>query len=167
MNQVFVEKNLRIEFPPNVNVRKFDDENTHGLSHCMKAVDFIVEEPKRTLYIEFKDPFHPKAEKKDREKWIREFQSGEIDEKLKYKFRDSFLYEWSSDRVKKPIHYYVLIALDNLDPVLLTSRRDDLKKKLPLFGLPPAWTRRFVDDCLIFNVETWNKHLPYRVSRIP
>ena len=37
-----------------------------------------------------------------------------IDEDLKYKYRDSFLYEWAAGRVDKPVDYLILIALDSL-----------------------------------------------------
>ena len=39
---VLQEGNLRFTFDGDVRAWKFDDE-AHGLSHCMKAVDFIVE----------------------------------------------------------------------------------------------------------------------------
>ena len=54
------EGNLRITFPRGTRARKFDEPETHGLS-CMKAVDFIVEETDRILFIEFKDPDDPRA----------------------------------------------------------------------------------------------------------
>ena len=63
----FVEGDLR---NPNrkrgQNARKFDD-HSHGLSHCMKAVDFVVELPHLYLFIEFKDPEHPSAKQQDLE----------------------------------------------------------------------------------------------------
>ena len=56
----FTEGDLRVEFRGVVEARKFDGSD-HGLSHCMKAVDFIVELPERYLFIEFKDPQNPNA----------------------------------------------------------------------------------------------------------
>ena len=38
---------------------KFDDG--YDASHCMKAVGFVFEAPDRDLFIELKDPEHPKA----------------------------------------------------------------------------------------------------------
>ena len=35
------EGDLQIIFNNPLNARKFDDPHVHGLSHCMKAVDFI------------------------------------------------------------------------------------------------------------------------------
>lgn len=40
---VLIEGNLQITIPGAVQARKFDDGASHGLTHCMKAVDFIVE----------------------------------------------------------------------------------------------------------------------------
>ena len=95
------EGNLRITFPPAANVRKFDDESSHGLSHCMKAVDFIVELADRVLFIEIKDPEHPCARERNSSEFIDEFLDGKLDEDLKYKFRDSFLYEWACENTSK------------------------------------------------------------------
>ena len=167
MTTTLTEGNLQILFPAGVNVRKFDDDK-HGLSHCMKAVDFIVELKNRYLFIEFKDPQHSKGQKRDREKFMQEFQSGSIDEDFKYKYRDSFLYEWASDRAKKPIHYYILLAMDTLTDADLIARTDDLKRKLPVEGPQSgAWKRNLVAGCMVFNLATWNKYLKdYPVSRV-
>jgi len=62
------EGDLQIALPAGAAGRKFDDGATHGLSHCMKAVDFIVELEDRILFIEFKDPDHPTAHPKDQNK---------------------------------------------------------------------------------------------------
>ena len=92
---VLTERNLEITIDGAVKAWKFDDE-AHGLSHCMKAVDFIVELADRYLFIEFKDPQAPQAHERDRNRFIRQFKGGELDEDLKYKYRDSFLYEMGS-----------------------------------------------------------------------
>ena len=39
----FTEGNLQITIKGAIRARKFDAHNAHGLSHCMKAVDFVVE----------------------------------------------------------------------------------------------------------------------------
>jgi hypothetical protein len=56
---ILQERGIRIEFPGALNGRKFDDGATHGLSHCMKAVDFIVELSDQILFVEVKDPPDP------------------------------------------------------------------------------------------------------------
>ncbi len=163
------EKDLRISFTGAKHGRKFDDE--YGLSHCMKAVDFIVEFEDRYLFVEVKDPASPGAVKKgkrDKERFVRSLKSGKINNQLKYKYRDSFLYEWACGRANKPIHYYVLIALDSLTPGELMNRRDALLRQLPYRGpksLP--WTRPFVNECAVFTLDSWNRSFPkHRVVRL-
>ena len=164
----FTEGNFRIEFPRGARVRKFDDPESHGLSHCMKAVDYIVEEDDRVSFIELKDPEHPRAKEGNREDFIRRFQAGKLDEDLKYKYRDTFLYEWASDNVNKPIHYLVVVAIDSLSELTLIERTDELKRKLPLNGPPSGkWKRQIATDCKVFNIETWNRYQPrFPLTRI-
>ena len=49
------EGKLEFVFEGAVSARKFDGHD-HGLSHCMKAVDFIVEFQDQYLFVEVKDP---------------------------------------------------------------------------------------------------------------
>ena len=163
------EGNLQITFPRDAKARKFDDGESHGLSHCMKAVDFIVEEPNRISFIELKDPEHPHAKEADRKEFIESFRSGALDEDLKYKYRDTFLYQWASGRVGKPIFYWVIIAISNLTASDLLIRTDDLKRKLPLKGPPSGeWKQPIVAGCMVFNIDTWNRRQPrFPLSRIP
>jgi hypothetical protein len=165
--KVLTEGNLQITIPAGISVTKFDDDN-HGLTHCMKAVDFIVELEDKYLFIEFKDPYHPQSEKAEREEWIKKFFSGIIDEDLKYKYRDSLLYFWAAGRANKPIYYYVLVAMDTLTEADLIARTDELKRKLPVEGPQSGvWKRKIVYGCAVFNISTWNRFLTtYPVSRI-
>lgn len=142
---------LRFEFNSVVDARKFDapGEEGHGLSHCMKAVDFIVETTSFYAYIEVKGSGAPSSE-------------------LAYKYRDSFLYERASGKAEKPCYYWVVFNKDRLDDVLLTSRTDDLKRELPINGpRKTPWPRPFVHGCAMFTVASWNKRFPdYPVTRI-
>ena len=162
------EGELQIDFPIDANVRKFDDQQAHGLQHCMKAVDFIVEQDDRVLFIEFKDPDHSRARDDSSVEFRDRFTSGKLDEDLKYKYRDSFLYEWASGNTKKPIFYYVLIGMKSLTKADLLARTDELKRKLPLDGpRSGAWNQQFVKGCVVFNLQTWNQFLTdFPVSRI-
>ena len=166
---VMTEGNIKMNFPQNVNVRRFDGPS-HGLSHCsMKAIDFIVELTDRVLFIEIKDPQDPRATPQSSSKTIAEFKSGEMDEIFKLKYRDSFIYEWASDNLKKkPIHYYVLIGIDTLDKTLLLHRTNSLKTKLPVRAVSEKkWKKHIAEKCMVFNIETWNQFLPnFLVSRI-
>ena len=163
------EGNLQITFPQGAKVRRFDDRASHGLSHCMKAVDFIVEEVNRTSFIELKDPDHPNARQADSKIFIKDFCSGALDEDLKYKYRDTFLYQWASGNVDKPIYYWIIIALRKLTEADLSARTDDLRRKLPLNGPPSGkWKRPIVASCMVFNIETWNRRQPrFPLARIP
>ena len=125
------EGDLRLTLPASVNGRKFDDEQ-HGLSHCMKAVDWILELPERICFIEIKDPDAPGArDHGDRNDFLQELLSGKLSGDLATKFRDSFLYEWACNRVDKPISYYVIIASADLDDAILMSRTDDIEAQAP------------------------------------
>ena len=122
------EGELEFVFEGAVSARKFDGDD-HGLTHCMKAVDFIIEFVNRYLFVEVKDPQDSRATEQNRREWIEKFTSGRLDHSLKYKYRDSFLYEWAAGRGDKPIVYVVLIALDSLDGALMLSRQDQLREQ--------------------------------------
>ena len=163
---IFTEGNLQIDIADAVGGRRFEDQ--HGLSHCMKAVDFVVELPDRYLFIELKDPQHPRATSESRDEFIEELLSGRLDEALKYKYRDSFLYEWGSGRADKPIDYLVLIALNTLDEAQLVTRTEALVRALPQRGPDgQTWQRDIVRGCGVFNLESWTRRFPdYPVGRI-
>ena len=168
MTAVLTEGNLQITISDALSQRKFDDAS-HGLSHCMKAVDFVVELSDRYLFIEIKDPQAPRTMSATANNYFQEFQNGQIDEDLKYKYRDSFLYEWAAGRANKPVYYLVLIALDTLSEPSLLARTDALKQKLPLQG-PSSnpWPRPIVNGCSVFNIASWNRRFPkYPVERLP
>ena len=160
------EGDLQVSFDDADSARKFDGDE-HGLS-CMKAVDFIVEFRDRYLFIEFKDPQDPQSRERNRNRFIDGFRSGKLDNDLKYKYRDSFLYEWASGRADKPVFYFVMIALDSLDSGDLVIRTDALKRQLPLKGPGGVpWLSSFVAECIVFNIESWNKSFPkYPISRL-
>jgi len=134
----------------------------------MKAVDFVVELSDHYLFVELKDPQHPRATPRSRTEFATKLRSGELDEDLKYKYRDSFLYEWASRRAEKPIDYRVLIALDTLDAAQLLARTDALARILPQRGPDGRpWSREIVRACGVFNLESWNRSLPdYPVNRV-
>ncbi len=159
---VFTEGGLQITFNNVLDVRKFED---HGLT-IMKAVDFLVELPDRYLFIEFKDPEDSGAFPVNADP-VQAFRRGELDQDLKYKYRDSFLYEWATGKTDKPSYYYVLVALRWLSTAHLTRRTAALKQALPV-GVPSEWLRSIVSDCGVFNIASWNRNFPdYPVRRLP
>ena len=167
MNSTFTEGNLRITINNVVDARKFDlpGSSGHGLAHCMKAVDFIVELPERYLFIEFKDPEDAPPERRHR--FVEKLTSGRLDGDLVYKYRDSFLYEWASGRADKPVDFLVLIALD-LDKPALSNRTNQLRRRLPLHGpQSKPWPRPIVASCGVFNLRSWNERFPdYPIQRL-
>lgn len=159
---VLSEDDLKITLPPGVSGRKFDDEVGHGLSHCMKAVDFIVELADRTFFVEFKDPENPNAKPKDSAAFLAKFLGGAIDSDLKTKYRDSWLYEYADGRANKPIYYLVLIGASTLSDAELLNRTDALKRQVPMSGpASRAWSKPFVAGCAVMNLAAWNKALPH------
>lgn len=156
------EGGIQLTFPKGATVRKFDDKATHEYIHVMKGVDFVVDTPDRLLFIEIKDPDHPNTRENSRDKFIRSLRSGKINESLKYKYRDSFIYEWAAGRIQKPVYYYVLIAQGSATKEELLTLSDQLRSKIPMLG------ECFISGCEIFNIRTWNQHLRrhgYRVTR--
>lgn len=159
---VLTEGGLEITFHNVISAHKFED---HGLT-IMKAVDFLVELPDRYLFIEFKDPDagsdFPSADDP-----VQAFRTGQLDQDLKYKYRDSFLYEWAAGRAEKPSYYYVLVALRWLGTADLIQRTVALKQALPV-SRPSDWVKSIVNDCGVFNIASWNRTFPdYQVRRLP
>ena len=59
---ILTEGDLSFTFNGALSAIQFDDGSTHGLTHCMKAVDFVVEFQDYYLFVEVKDPDHPSAQ---------------------------------------------------------------------------------------------------------
>ena len=162
---ILVEGDLQISIDDSMDIRRFDGPE-HGLTHCMKAVDFVIEMPDRFLYIEFKDPDHPHVQDRNRQRFIRDFTGRVLVEELKQKYRDSFLYEWATGRGNKPVHFAVLVAMSDLTEDILISKTEELARELPVSGAS-SWNRPIAHSCTMYNVESWNRLLPgIPVSRI-
>ena len=156
----YIEGNLCLSVADGLAARNFDD-SSHGLAHCMKAVDFIVEIPSHILLIEFKDPDHPSAHETNRADFLAKFSSGNLDVELTQKYRDSWLYLRASGPLpEKPFRYFVLVACENLTSAELTVRTDELRKKLPLKGVGGQDWSWFIQDCAVFSLASWNANLP-------
>ena len=162
---VFVEGDLQITIDDALQARRFDGSE-HGLSHCMKAVDFVIELSDRIIYIEFKDPDHPQARYESRQEFINDFTGRVLIEELKQKFRDSFLYEWAAGGADKPVHFAVLVGMSDLTEDILISKTEELMRELPVSGAK-SWVRKIAYSCAVFNIDSWNLHLPeFPVTRI-
>jgi len=147
------EGDLEFDFSDAVDTVKFDNDD-HGLSHCMKAVDFIVEMPNCYFFIEVKDPSHPKA--RDLDEFYYKAKKGELSKVITGKFRDSFVYRWAQDKLEKPVRF---ICLMTLEEALLTNLQNQLKRDLPMEG-PTLWAKQIAESCCIVNIDAWNRNYP-------
>ncbi len=163
---IIVEGDLKFDFSNALNCRKFDSED-HGLSHCMKAVDFIVELRDRILFVEVKDPQHPRSPSTEIAKFERKLRSNRlIREELVPKCRDSFLYEYAMENITKPIYFLVLIALTTLTEPDIISQKNNLKQHILVDGVS-RWKRQLIHDCFIFTIASWNRNLSqFPVTRV-
>lgn len=158
------EGRLHIETPPDVVGYRFDDES-HGLSHAMKAVDFLIWQDKNLWFVEIKDPEQPGVPQRERDRFLRALMADELDMQLARKYRDSWLYMWARQEVNEFVkcHYYVIIGMSSLDSTLLLRRTEALCRVLPMAGTPAEWYRQIADVCQVFNIESWNE----RFKRFP
>lgn len=158
MSGTLREGELTVSLPASAKGRKFDDE-THQLSHCMKAVDWIIDLPGRTYFVELKDlDAGGAAGHGNRRQYVEDLKAEKRDMDLVTKFRDSFIYCWACEQMRGPTFYLVLIACKALHRAMLLHRTDALRRKLPS-GRPAGWTRAMAEDVSVFNEETWNERL--------
>lgn len=160
------EYELVFEFAGALEARKFDDGKVHGLTHCMKSVDFVVEYPDHDLFVEVKDPDNSKATLERRVIFRKKLQSDELIGAVARKYRDSWLYRWAEAH-DKPVRYVLLLQLATLTPPMLLTLTDRLKRELPVDG-PTTWTRRFVHSVVVLDIRQWNAVGRYgTVRRVP
>lgn len=153
---------FEFNFTDAIDVFIFDEksqtnQNYHGLSHAMKAVDMIVEFEANYLFIEVKDFFDPSFyNENDHFNHLREI--------LKYKYRDTWLYRWAEGKTNKPIIYLCLLELEK---GLITRMTKEMQKQLPLKPCGPRWCNEISNGCAVLNLELWNKRFTsWPVSRL-
>lgn len=169
MNTLTDDRDLSFTFGNSIEAFVFDQmnhdfPNFHGLS-TMHRVDFIVELDEAILFVEVKDPSHPMARQEGIQKFMDSLNDGTLSETFAKKFLDSFIYRWAEKKITKPIHYLSLVTLD---AELLPNLTDQIINKLPPIGKPiERWKRSILENCQVFNIETWNENFPkWPVSRI-
>lgn len=150
---VLVENDLEFDFTSALGAFVFDDDNLHNPS-TVKRVDFIAEFTERFVFLEIKDPDHPKAA--DPEAFKAKLLSGNLIPDLAGKYRDSVWFRTLSGKTTKPIHYVVLLSMASLEPALLLSKADELKKSLPIFHTD--WTAPCAQACVVFNLDQYKRH---------
>lgn len=162
------EGELEFDFPGAIQAVQFDDGG-HGLSHCMKAVDFIVELADRYLFVEVKDPANSKATAEAQAGFVATLTSGALCKALTGKLRDSLLYRWAEDRLDKDVYYLVLLELPQPhDPAHYVTITDALKRDLPLNNVPASWTKPLVKGAAVLDMAKWNALGAYgAVKRVP
>ncbi len=154
------ERDLEIDFIDAVNAFVFDQTNPkkdhfHAISK-MHRVDFIVELEDSELFIELKDPSHPKTTSLA----LHDFTSNldHLIDSLVHKFIHTFLYRWAEEQINKPIHYLVLITLD---PSLTHHINQKLLQALPPMQVVDSrWKKPLFKSCSVLNIEQWNKAFP-------
>lgn len=156
------ELDLELEFPNAAEVVHFDDSAYHG-SSTIKRVDFIVEYNDRHIFVEIKDPDFPGAT--NIEGFRKKFNSGELVQSLSGKFRDTLLFRSLQERNELDVVYIVLISMSCLDPALLLTKQDQLKRSIPIRHTD--WPRDCAASCVVMNVEQWKSQFgPDSIRRI-
>lgn len=154
------------------------DEPTKQLPTGMMLVDFVVEEERRLVMIEIKDPSCKakggntaaiEAMEKERVKFVKKVETDTlIAQELTPKARDSYSYLHLMKRDSKPILYAFLLGADKLtlDPALLLGFKDRLLARLRQEADQP-WERHYVTDCVVLTENTWSLAFPqYPLVRV-
>lgn len=171
------EGELEFDFTAANGVEKLDNPAT-PLPHGMQLVDFVLEEDRRLVLVEIKDPScsakggNPVAEaaqEKERTRFVEKVQNDSlIAQELTPKARDSYSYLHLMKRDGKPIIYAFLLGSDKLtlDPALLLAFKDRLLARLRQEADKP-WERPYVTDCVVLTEKTWAMAFPqYPMTRV-
>lgn len=146
---------FEFDFPGALDVYEFDDEDStsphyHGFPE-MKAVDIVVEMSDVFLLIELKDFYNPV-------RGTPAAPPSRLESDLKYKLRDSFLYQWAHGGISKPIVY--ICVMDHLDSAMMSQLASNLGKKIPDEDhLPIGWSKSFVKSTIVLDHISWNASL--------
>ena len=149
---VLVEDDLEFNFGPALNAIVFDDDNLHNPS-TIKRVDFIAEFNDKFVFLEIKDPDRPGAA--NPEAFKTKLLGGNLIPDLAGKYRDSIWFRTLSGKATKPVHYVVLLSMASLEPALLLTKQDELKRSLPITHTD--WSAPCVQACVILNLEQYKK----------
>lgn len=167
---ILKERDLEFNFSNAVDAIVFDEmknksaANYHGVAE-MHRVDFVVELEENIVFVEVKDPGSPKAREEGLQKFYDELKDGTLAETFVSKYTESFLYRWAEDKLDKPVHYLSLVTLDE---ELLGNLTDGIVCKMPPMNKSvPRWKKRFVNNCQVFNIDSWNENFPkWPVKRV-
>ena len=141
----------------------------------MKKVDLIVEfedgSNSYDLYVEIKDLTKIRLPKKGAEYDLecRKKYYGFL-ERLKYQYRDTYLYRYAQGKVKKKIFYICLLSLSPKSGSLLCYKfGKDLCDELPLEPKCEwKWEKMIADACVVVDERLWKKNWPkWKLERLP
>ena len=171
------EAELEFDFSSAKSVTRLDDPLL-GRPEGMSLVDFIVEDNRRLVMLEVKDPScKPKGGDararanldRARAEFLKDIANDTlIAQRLTPKARDSYTGLHLMKRDTKPIRYVCLrgVAEWALDPALLLGFKDRLLARLRKEASEP-WERHYVTDCLVLTEATWAKAFPqYPLARM-
>ena len=126
----------------------------------MKGVDVIAELDRSYVYVEIKD-FSKKYDIDRKSETNGQEAFNQLKSKLKYKYRDSYLYRHAEHKVEKPIRYICLLG--SFDNAMSVHMQKKLKHELPV-GIPKGvstrWKQAIVKSCQVVNLDRWNKAFP-------
>ena len=154
----------------NITVRKIDDENLN-YSHFMKNVDFIVYVNNIIVFIEVKNynkKYSSLQTEEEREDFFSKFVYRKPDKGHSYtydciqKARDTFIREYSSNKLGLNIHYYVIVSMPNTVPnFVLRNMRKDLERYLPIFSKvdDKLYTNQFIHTYNVLTENSWNSYM--------
>lgn len=176
--RILEEGEIEIDFSKAGAAYKLDDGRP--FPNGWKRVDFVVDEDRRILLIELKDPSDsmPKARSdKVRQRSRDDFRARMMGANPKeHLFRNdivpkairSYLYLHMMNEDGKPCFLVLFIGMDHM-PVsleILVSLQDELHRLLKREDRKITWKRDYVDGCVIVNEKTWGDYFPhYPLSR--
>lgn len=148
------EIDLSFNFSNSIFAEKIDE--TLYSSTSLSLVDFFVsDQSNKYRLIEIKDPDIPTATNPNSFK--SKLISGELITSLSRKIRDTIFLLSSQNKINNNnnISYIVLISMQILDPALILTKQDELRKKIPL-----GHTNDIIKSCVILKVDAWNRRYP-------
>ncbi|WP_180108073.1 hypothetical protein [Acinetobacter sp. YH12085] len=164
------ERDLEFTFSDAIDAIIFDEMNDksaanyHGVG-AMHRVDFVVEFEEAIVFVEVKDPGNPKARTEGLQQFYDDLANDVLAKTFVAKYIESFIYRWAENRLDKPVHYLSLVTMDE---ELLGNLTDGIMRKMPPMNKAvPRWKRQFVNNCQVFNIDSWNENFPkWPVKRV-
>ncbi len=155
------EGRLEFDFSAAAVVQRLDQPGT-PLPHGMALVDFVVEEAKRILLIEVKDPEGTPAAHRAKalEDFIEKMKgNGLIHEEIVPKARDSYTFLHLMKQDGKSFILVCLLGVGTPDLALLGGFKDRLLARLRKEAAT-ASVRQYVKDCVVVTPDTWKSVFP-------